>query len=304
LTTQKISFKLWKAKKNMSSFMNLLNQKWKEGKFVCVGLDSDYSKLPESVKDKWKDKKTDQGVDLSIEASLYEFNKAIIDATHDLVSSYKINSAFYEYSGLAYEAMLNTFHYIKRTYPEIPVILDAKRADIGNTNEGYVRMAFETLKADAITVHPYMGRESLKPFLDQKNKGIIVLVKTSNPGSGEFQELEVDGMSLYQVVAEYVSKNWNKNGNVGIVVGATYPDQLRKIREIVGDIPILIPGIGAQGGDLEDAVKAGKDSHGQGMIISSSRAIIYASNGEDFAEKAREETEKMDKQIKEILNNV
>lgn len=287
----------------MPTFIDKLKNKWNEGKFVCVGLDTDFSKIPESVKEKNKDTKVewDPSQDISFEATIYEFNKAIIDSTHDLVCAYKINSAFYEVSGQAYEAMLNTFMYIQRTYPEIPVILDAKRGDIGTTNDGYVQAAFNNLKADAITLHPYLGKESLQPFLDLKEKGIIVLVKTSNPGSDEFQNLETKGKPLYQIVAENVSNNWNKNENCAVVVGATYPEELKKVREIIGDMPILIPGIGAQGGDLESSVKNGKNSQNQGIIITSSRSIIYASDGEDFAEAARKETEKLHNQIQQYL---
>lgn len=265
-----------------NSFIDKIKNKWNEGKFVCVGLDTDYSKLPESIKNQ------------PVEAVIYEFNKAIIDSTHDLVCAYKINSAFYEAETQTWEAMLNTFLYIQKTYPEIPVILDAKRADIGNTNQGYVKMAFDTLKADAITVHPYLGKEALGPFLTQSDKGIIVLVRTSNPGSDELQSLEMNGRPLYQLVAENVAKNWNTLGNCAVVVGATYPDELKKVREIVGDIPILIPGIGAQGGNLEAVVKNGLNAQKQGIIISSSRNIIYSDN-------PRQATLELDKKIRELI---
>lgn len=286
------------------SFISKLQRKWDEGKFVCVGLDTDFSKIPQSLKDKWKNT-TPNGQpdnDISKEATIYKFNQAIIDSTHDIVCAYKINSAFYEAEAQTWEAMHNTFLYLQRTYPEIPVILDAKRADIGNTNEGYVKMAFENLKADAITVHPYLGKEALGPFLNQSDKGIFVLVRTSNPGSDELQALEMNGRPLYQLVAENVAKNWNTQGNCGVVVGATYPQELKAIREIIGEIPILIPGIGAQGGDLEASVHNGLNSQKQGIIITSSRSIIYAGNGEDFAESARAETEKLHNEIKEIVN--
>lgn len=281
-----------------NSFIDKIKNKWNEGKFVCVGLDSDFSKLPETLKNKFA------GEDLQKESSIYEFNKAIIDSTHDLVCAYKINSAFYEAEAQTWEAMKNTFLYLQRTYPDIPVILDAKRADIGNTNQGYVKMAFETLKADAITVHPYLGKEALGPFLNQADKGVIVLVRTSNPGSDELQALEMNGRPLYQLVAENVAKNWNAAGNCAVVVGATYPEELKKVREIIGDIPILIPGIGAQGGDLEASVKNGINAQKQGIIISSSRGIIYASNSEDFAQTARAATEKLHNSIQTILKNL
>jgi orotidine-5'-phosphate decarboxylase len=280
---------------NKPSFNELLKKKWDEGKFVCIGLDTDYSKLPDSVKSEWKDTKPEwqPETDLSIEAAIYSFNKTIIDSTHDLVCAYKINIAFYEPSAQTWEAMLNTFYYIQRTYPDIPTILDAKVGDIGNTNEGYIKMAFDTVKADALTVHPYLGKEAMQPFLDQSDKGIIVLVKTSNPGSEEFQNLETGGKKLHEIVAENVAKKWNTNGNCAIVVGATYPEELKKVREIVGDMPILVPGIGKQGGDLEAVFKNGLDSKKQGLIISSSRSIIYAESPKEAALQLHEKIKEL-----------
>lgn len=260
-------------------FIKKLQKKWKEGKFVCVGLDSEESKIPDFLKG---------------EDRIFEFNKEIIDATHDLAACYKPNSAFYEAEGASgIKQLKKTFGYINKKYPDIPTILDAKRADIGNTNEGYVKFAFDYLDADAITVHPYLGEEALRPFLNKKDRGIIVLCKTSNEGSGEFQNLN----NLYLKVAENVSKKWNKNGNCCLVVGATYPSELRKVRKIVGDMPILIPGIGAQGGDLENTLKNGLDKKKQGIIISSSRGIIFKSDGRDFGKAARQEVEKLNGQI-------
>lgn len=252
----------------MASFFNKLKTKWQDGKFVCVGLD-----------------KGD-----------FEFNKKIVDQTHDLVSAYKPNSAFYETEGLeGLEGLGKTVKYIKEKYPDIPIILDAKRGDIGNTNEGYVKAIFDELGVDAVTVHPYLGKESLQPFLDRVDKGIIVLVKTSNPGAGEFQDLLIDGKPLYQIVAEHV-KSWNTNGNCGVVVGATYPQELKTVREIVGDIPILIPGVGAQGGDVKATVRNGLNSRREGIIVSSSRGIIFSDN-------PREATLTLDNQIKEALKS-
>lgn len=192
-------------------------------------------------------------------------------------------------------ALYQTVRYIKNNYPHIPVILDAKRADIGSTNDGYVKATFDLMGADAITVHPYLGKEALKPFLDRKDKGTIVLVRTSNPGAGEFQDLTPGetGLPLYQVVAKNVASSWNENGNCCVVVGATYPKELAEVREIVGNMPILIPGVGAQGGDVEAVVKSGQDSRGMGMIINSSRGIIFASKNEDFAQAARKATVKL-----------
>lgn len=269
-------------------FKNKLKKKWDEGKFVCVGLDPIMEKLPQAVN-----------------GSFFEFNKAIIDATHDIVLSYKPNSAFYEAQGeRGIFQLQQTVQYILKNYPEISIILDAKRGDIGSTNEGYVTFAFEYLGVDAITMHPYLGREAIQPFLDRKDKGIIILCKTSNPGAGEFQDLKFDNKFLYQIVAEQVIKEWNTNGNICFVVGGTYPEEFKIIRKIVGDVPLLIPGIGAQGGDLENTVKNGKNSKNQGMIINSSRGIIFASNGADFAEAARREAEKLNDQIGEVIKNL
>lgn len=234
----------------MNSFLQKLSRKWNEGKFVCIGLDD----------------------------GRFDFNKSIIDATDDLVCCYKPNSAFYEAEGLMGRRSLEqTTEYIKKNHPDIPIILDAKRADIGNTNEGYVKDVFDNLGVDAVTVHPYLGKEAVQPFLDRKDRQIFVLVRTSNPGAGEFQDLMLGGKPLYQVVAEHV-KNWNTNGNVGVVVGATYPEELKVVREIVGDMPILVPGVGAQGGDVKATLENGLNSKGQGIIISSSRGIIFAPN--------------------------
>ena len=273
-----------------SEFVAKLERLWARGNFVCIGLDSDYSQIPESLKD-----------DVVLkEVVVSEFNRSIIDATNDLVCAYKPNVAFYEALGnQGWGALYRTIHYIKQHYPEIPVILDAKRADIGNTNQGYVKAAFDQLGADAVTVHPYLGKEALAPFLARNDKGIIVLVRTSNLGAGEFQDLPVGDTKdpLYQVVARNVAKFWNDNGNCAIVVGATYPRELGEVRSIVGDMPILIPGIGVQGGEVEATVTAGKDSRGWGMIINSSRGIIFASKGEDFAEAARKATESLREEI-------
>ncbi|PIZ68214.1 orotidine-5'-phosphate decarboxylase [Candidatus Roizmanbacteria bacterium CG_4_10_14_0_2_um_filter_36_35] len=238
------------------------------------------------------------------------FNKPIIEATHDLVCSYKLNTAFYEaigYKGV--EELKKTCDYLKKKYPEIPIIIDAKRGDIGSTNSGYVQFIFTYLGADAVTVQPYLGEEAIKPFLDYKDKGIIILCRTSNKGAGEFQNLhviptEVEGsfkkiprltsfarndIKLYQYVAYQVSHKWNKNKNCLLVVGATYPDELREVRKITGDeITFLVPGIGAQGGDLEATLKAGLNSKKQGLIINSSRGIIFAKNPREEAKKLKE----------------
>jgi len=286
------------------NFRELLEAKWEEGKFICVGLDSDWSKIPECITLQM------HGSHDPTYHAIRSFNEAIVDATRELVCAYKPNIAFYEsHSESGLRALRETIKYIHKVAPDVPVILDAKRADIDNTNLGYVHSAFDELKADAVTVHPYLGAQALKPFLDQKDKGIIVLCRTSNKGAGEFQDLPVETnlvppmelMPLYQCVAMRVAKEWDWNGNCAVVVGATYPEELKIVRGIVGDMPILIPGIGAQGGDLEKTVHAGKNSRGRGMIINSSRGIIFASNGEDFAEAARCSALKLHEQIQKCL---
>ncbi|MFA5095266.1 MAG: orotidine-5'-phosphate decarboxylase [Candidatus Paceibacterota bacterium] len=260
----------------------MLEAKWAQDKFVCVGLDSEISKIPMCLQRNIGGNR------------ITAFNRLIVEATKDLVCAYKPNIAFYEGHGTEGIAALHrTVVDIHEIAPDIPVILDAKRADIGNTNNGYVQMAFDFLQVDAITVNPYLGREALQPFLDCKNKGIIVLCRTSNPGADEFQDLRISGEPLYRYVARRVVSEWNKNDNCALVVGATWPKELNEIRTLVGDMPILIPGIGAQGGDVQQTVVAGKDSRGQGMIINSSRGIIFASKGRDFAEAAHRETEKL-----------
>ena len=290
------------------NFRETLEAQWARDNFVCVGLDSEFGKIPESAR------RVDKEGGVSVADTIVAFNRAIVEATQDLVCAYKPNAAFYEaYGAEGIDALRRTVSDIHTVAPDVPVILDAKRADIGNTNAGYVEAAFDFLGVDAITVHPYLGAEALQPFLARAEKGIIVLCRTSNPGAGEFQDLPIrftdsediyvwrntgrrmpgKELPLYQYVAHIVANKWNKNGNCGIVVGATYPDELREVRGIVGDMPILIPGIGAQGGDVEKTVTAGKDSRGQGMIINSARGIIFASKGADFREAARGETVKL-----------
>lgn len=256
----------------------------KSNSLVCVGLDSELEKLPPHLQNE--------------RYPQFTFNKAIIDVTADLICAYKPNSAFYEARGeKGMQELKMTFDYIHNTYPEIVTILDAKRADIGNTNDGYVKYIFDYLNADLVTLHPYLGKEALLPFLKREDKGSIILCRTSNPGAGEFQNLNLDGSPLYLKVAEQVKKNWNSNNNCMLVVGATYPEEMKKIRAIVGDMPFLVPGVGAQGGNVEKTVKAGIDKNKRGLIISSSRGIIFASKGEDFAQKAGDEAKKLRDEI-------
>lgn len=242
---------------------------------LCVGLDPDMDKLP---------------THLQAESTPYfAFNKAIIDAAADLVCAYKPNSAFYEARGAAGITELQlTCAYIRDNYPHIPIILDFKRGDIGNTNNHYATFAFEYLGADAVTIQPWQGREAVQPFLDRQDKGIMVLDRTSNSGADEFQNLVTDGQKLYLKVAQNVRDKWNANGNCQLVVGATAPQEMAEIRQLVGDnMVFLVPGLGAQGGDAQATLKAGLNSAGKGLIINSSRAILYAGTDESFAEAAR-----------------
>lgn len=274
------------------NFRELLEAQWSTGKFLCVGLDSDFEKIPEAARPSGG----------GIGDTILAFNRAIVDATHDLVCAYKPNSAFYEAHGdEGWKALRATIQYINDIAPEVPIILDAKRADIGNTNNGYVASAFDHLHADAITVHPYMGGESLKEFLARKDKGIFIMCKNSNEGSGEFQDLEVNGEPLYIHIARSFAEKWNSNNNCGLVVGATYPADIKRVRETAPEMPLLIPGIGVQGGDLEQSVKNGKDAHGRGFILSTGRVILYASNGPDFAEAARKKTTELGSAIRMAL---
>lgn len=269
----------------------------KNNSLVCVGLDSEFEKIPERLRKK--------------ELPLFEFNKAIIDATHDLVCAYKPNSAFYEAQGADGIAELKmTCDYLRKKYQQIVIILDAKRADIGSTNAGYINYAFEYLGVDAITLHPYLGSEAISNFLERKDKGCIVLCRTSNPGAGELQNLVVSHkdaqqakprtprgtgggpLQLYKYIAYKATTEWNKNNNVMLVVGATYPAELAEVRKIVGDMTLLIPGIGAQGGDIKKTVVAGLNSRNAGLIINSSRGIIFAQNPRETAQMLRKKINK------------
>lgn len=303
--------------------MELLRARQKAGFHVCVGLDSDtfHAKFPECL----------SGEDVA--SNLDAFNTAIIDSTADIVACYKFNLAFYSQHGpVGLQALLKAVSYIQECYPGIPIILDGKRGDIGNTNDGYVREIFEVLKGDAITVPPYMGEESLRPFLNRTNKGIFVLAKTSNKGAGELEDLPVllnnqliqelfntnletaivrahsygwfdmyVKAPLHEYVTFRVAHKWNTNGNCGIVFGATQ-EGLERARMLAGpDVQILIPGVGAQGGSLEGAVHAASQWGSTAYIINSSRGVIFASSGEDFPKAARAEVERMNMVITETL---
>ena len=243
---------------------------------LCVGLDSDIKKIPK----KFLDMKFPQ----------FEFNKYIIEETHEFTAAYKPNVAFYEARGdQGIKELKMTIDYLEEFYPDIFTILDAKRGDIGNTNNGYVEFIYDWLGFDAVTLYPYLGKEAMQPFLDRRDKGAIFLCRTSNPGAKDFQDLEVLGTSLWQIVSEKISKDWNKNNNCMLVVGATYPAEMKKIRELVGDMTFLVPGVGAQGGSVKEVMEAGKNSEGLGLIINSSRGIIFSENPKEEARKLRDE---------------
>jgi orotidine-5'-phosphate decarboxylase len=263
----------------MSSFTEKLQRGWDgNDSLVCVGLDPEIERFPPHIAES--------------ASPIFQFNKAIIDATADLVCAYKPQFAHYA----AYEAedqLERTIDYIHRSYPGIPVILDSKRGDVGNTAERYAIEAFERYHADAVTVNPYLGGDSLEPFLKYEDRGVIILCRTSNPGAVDLQDLEVNNRRLFHIVADLAARRWNSRGNCLLVVGATYPRELAEVREIVGNMPLLVPGVGAQGGDVAQAVQNGQTSAGAGLIISSSRGILYASSGENFASAARDATQKL-----------
>lgn len=316
----------------MSTFKKLYNLRLRRGKFICVGLDPDIKQIPDSV------------TGASIAERVYNFLTATVDATHQYALAYKPQIAYFEDNALegeGHKVLRRLIEYIRSVDPTIPVIVDFKRADIGRTNEPYVRLGFDFLGADAVTVHPFLGMEAMEPFLARKDKTIIVLCRTSNPGAGEFQdaecivycdsrtgkhystlkEAEREGatgtlvkqtMPLYEFVAHRVAKSWNKNGNCAVVVGATYPEELGDIRGIIGDVLVLVPGLGTQGGDLEKTLHFGRDSLGWGVIPNNSSALLFAYlklkegdklkyTPEQFADATAEATEAMHKAIVAVL---
>lgn len=271
------------------SCAELLAGHFAAGRHLAVGLDTDPRRIPASV-----------APDAEPADRVVEFNRAIVAATADLAAAYKPNSAFYEALGAeGFRALEETAAAVRAEAPGAAVILDAKRADIGSTNAGYVAAAFERLGADAVTVHPYLGGEALAPFLERRDKLVFVLARTSNPGAGEFQDLAADGLPLYRHVARAVARDWNGAGNCGLVVGATYPEELRAVREDVPpEMPILIPGAGAQGGDVAAVVVANREADSDAYLINASRSIIYASSGEDFAAAGRAAAQDLDAEIR------
>jgi orotidine-5'-phosphate decarboxylase len=255
------------------TFMQKLTHAWQQNhSLLCVGLDPDPAKFPAHLQ-----RQPD---------AIFRFCTAIADATADTVCAFKPQIAYFA-AHRAEDQLEALIAHIHNQHPGIPVILDAKRGDIGSTAEQYAIEAFERYRADAVTINPYMGRDSVEPYLAYADKGVILLCRTSNPGGSDLQFLDVGGERLYQRVARLVANEWNSTGQCALVVGATFPQEIERVREIVGDLPLLVPGIGAQGGDIEATVKAGKTANGSGLMINSSRAILYAGQGEDFAAAAR-----------------
>lgn len=260
------------------SFIESLNAAWtRTQSLLCVGLDPEPSKFPGALK--------------SRPDAIFDFCRAIVDASAPYAASFKPQIAYFA-ANRAEDQLEQLIAHIHKQHPGLPVILDAKRGDIGSTAEQYAREAFERYDADAVTVNPYMGFDSIEPYLEHEGRGVIVLCRTSNPGGSDLQFLSTDGRPLYHVVARLAAEKWNVNGQLGLVVGATFPREVEVVRGIVGDMPLLIPGIGAQGGDVEATVRAGRTEGGAGMLINSSRAIIYAGKDDDFAAAAAEAARK------------
>ena len=262
----------------MAPFIRRLATAWvANNSLLCVGIDPDRERLPAHLKGRPR--------------AILEFGRAIVDATADLACAFKPQIAYF-HADRAEEELEELIAWIHQRHPGIPVILDAKRGDIGSTAEQYAREAFERYDADAVTVSPFLGRDSITPYTEHTERGVIILCRTSNAGGSDMQSLEVDGPTgrerVYQRIARTVATEWNAHGNCALVVGATYPQELAEVRRIVGDMPLLVPGVGAQGGDIEATVRAGRTADGAGLMINSSRAILYASAGEDFAQAARE----------------
>lgn len=266
----------------------LIEQIHSKKSFLCIGLDPDLTKMPKHL--------------LDTEDPIFEFNKQIIDATHDLAVSYKPNTAFYEAYGIkGWQSLEKTIQYLNQNHPEIFTIADAKRGDIGNTSTMYAKAFFEDLGFDSVTVAPYMGKDSVEPFLAFEDKHTIVLALTSNQGAFDFQTLNCGTKPLYEQVLE-ISKSWTNSQNLMYVVGATKAEFFAEIRKIVPDSFLLVPGVGAQGGSLKEVCHFGLNAN-VGLLINSSRGIIYASNGSDFAEKARVEAQKLQLEMKSIIEN-
>jgi orotidine-5'-phosphate decarboxylase len=256
------------------TFAEKLAARWREADtLLCVGLDPDPARFPAPLRDRAD--------------AISAFCRAIVDATAEFACAFKPQIAYFA-SRRAEDQLERLLAHLRSAHPQVPVILDAKRGDIGSTAEHYAREAFERYGADAVTLSPYMGLDSIEPFLEYADRGVFLLCRTSNPGGDELQMLDVGGERLYEHIARLAATRWNTNGQLGLVVGATYPDELARVRAIAGELPLLVPGVGAQGGDVRAAVQAGQNARGDGMVINSSRAILYAGHGDDFAAAARE----------------
>lgn len=254
------------------SFMQALRARWSTAdSLVCVGLDPEPAKFPAKFANDGD--------------AVFAFCRDIVDATAPYVCAFKPQIAHFAALG-AEDALARLIAHVQASHPGIPVILDSKRGDIGSTAQHYATEAFDRYRADAVTANPYLGRDSVQPFLDRADRGVVILCRTSNPGAGDLQDLLVDGRPLYQHVARKVAHEWNGHGNCALVVGATWPAQLKEVRAIVGAVPFLVPGVGAQGGDVEAVVTNAKTADGTGLVVSSSRAVLYASGGDDFAQAA------------------
>ena len=255
------------------NFIDMLKARWSiADTLLCIGLDPDPARFPAHLRDR-----TD---------AIYEFCRAIVDATADLACAFKPQIAYFA-SMRAEEQLERLIAHVRARHPEVPVILDSKRGDIGSTAEHYAREAYERYAANAVTLSPYMGFDSIEPFLAYPDRGAFLLCRTSNAGGNDLQMLDVGGERVFERVARLAASTWNRNGQLGLVVGATFPGELARVRSLVGDLPLLVPGIGAQGGDVEASVQAGQTTRGVGMVVNSSRAILYAGKDEDFADRAR-----------------
>ncbi len=275
------------------TFMQALRARWQSAdSLVCVGLDPEPARFPVrfgGAAEAPAAALPETGMSASSDA-VFAFCRDIADATAEYACAFKPQIAHFAALG-AEDALAQLIEHLHTAHPGVPVILDAKRGDIGSTAQRYVGEAFDRYRADAVTVNPYLGRDSVQPFLDRADRGVVILCRTSNPGAGDLQDLVVSGAAdrgrpLYQHVAETIARDWNGHGNCALVVGATWPQQLAEVRAIVGDMPLLVPGVGAQGGDAAAVVRNARSADGTGLLVSSSRAILYASSGDDYAEAA------------------
>jgi orotidine-5'-phosphate decarboxylase len=255
------------------TFTERLHRRWTDADtLLCIGLDPDPSRFPAHLRDR--------------DDAILAFCTAIADATAEFACAFKPQIAYFA-AQRAEDQLEELIAHLRRAHPQVPVILDAKRGDIGATAEQYAREAFERYRADAVTLSPFMGFDSVQPFLAYPGRGAFLLCRTSNPGGDDLQMLDLGGEKLFERVARLAAGAWNGTGQLGLVVGATYPAELARVRALVGDLPLLVPGVGAQGGDIDATVQAGQTAAGSGLAINSARAILYAGHGEDFAQAAR-----------------